>query len=148
MVNSEFSSSEGFRQGRIPSEAELFWVAGILEGEGSFMMIKSWVSGKAYLYPKIVVTMTDRDIIERVAVLFGNSVYDVPPEKKFPGRKYQYRAQISGAPAAELMLLLLPIMGARRGKRIREILMEFDTLEPTNVRRARSVSFAKQQNTR
>lgn len=100
------------------------------------------VNQKLYLYPKIVVSMTDRDIIDRVADLFGTSTYVIP--NKSPGnRKDAYRAQINGARAAALMAKLKPIMGARRSSRIDEILEEYGELESTEVRRARSCSEAQ-----
>ena len=121
------------------NDVDLGWLAGLLEGEGSFMMSRNIVSGKVYFYPKIVVTMTDRDVIQRAAELFGTSCYNIP--NKRPGdRLDQYRAQISGAKAAQLMLELNPQMGGRRSAKIQEILNAYGEIEPTEVRRARSCS--------
>ncbi|QGH78304.1 HNH endonuclease [Streptomyces phage Tribute] len=104
---------------------DLAWLAGLLEGEGSFMTIKSHVKGKVYLYPKIVVTMTDLDVIQRAATLLGNAVYNVPLQKNGVSKLKQYQAQISGAKAADLMKELLPHMGRRRSEKIREILKAY-----------------------
>ena len=46
---------------------DLMWLAGLLEGEGSFLMARNIVAGKVYRYPKITVNMTDRDVIEHAA---------------------------------------------------------------------------------
>lgn len=122
------------------NDNDLYWLAGILEGEGSFMMSRNWVGGKLYLYPKVVVTMTDEDVIERAAHLFGTSVYKVPVSKS-KGRenyKQQYRAQISGVRAAEVMVVLLSIMGNRRSEKIQEILDAYGEIESTEIRRKRS----------
>lgn len=97
------------------------------------------VNQKLYLYPKIVVSMTDRDIIDRVSALFGTGTY-VIPNKAPDTRKDAFRAQINGAKAAVLMTKLKPIMGQRRGEKIDEILKEYGELESTEVRRARSCS--------
>jgi hypothetical protein len=105
---------------------DLAWLAGLLEGEGSFMTIKSHVRGKVYLYPKIVVTMTDLDVIQRAATLIGNAVYNVPLQKNGVSKLSQYRAQVSGVKAAELMRQLLPYMGKRRTDKIREILRDYE----------------------
>lgn len=127
------------REIELPSPTELHWLAGILEGEGSFMMSRNTVRGKVYLYPKITVNMTDRDIIERVATLFGTGVYDLPLETNFPNRKYQFRAQVTGTPAAQFMELLLPIMGNRRSEKITEILTQYrDRPDPNELRREAS----------
>lgn len=119
------------------TEIELAWLAGILEGEGSFMMSRNHVSGKIYLYPKITVCMTDRDIIQRVADLFEVGVYQVPTSET---KKQAYRANISGTRAAYLMAQLQPIMGIRRAAKIEEILTAYGEIESTEVRRARSCS--------
>lgn len=121
----------------IISDNDLSWLAGLLEGEGSFMMSRNHVGGKVYLYPKIVVSMTDEDVIARVSSLFGTSVYVIP---KVDDRLQQWRAQSSGAKAAELMNRLLPHMGERRSNKIKEILSLYGDIEPTEVRRARSCS--------
>ncbi len=118
-------------------EIELYWLAGILEGEGSFMMSRNHVGGKLYLYPKITVCMTDKDIIKRVADLLGVGVYEVP---KVPGRKAAYRTSLSGTKAALVMQQLKPIMGHRRAGKIDEILIAYGEIESTDVRRARSCS--------
>lgn len=130
------------------SEAEIAWLAGILEGEGSFWMLTSHVSGKQYRYPKIAVTMTDRDVIEGVAALIGGSVYSVPPSRSQPDRLPAFRAQASGANAAEWMRLLHPWLGARRRAKIDEVLAEYALAEPTAERRARSCSAAAAERTR
>lgn len=52
------------------TEIETAWLAGLLEGEGYFGTINSWVSGRCYRYPRIGVNMTDRDVIDRVATLW------------------------------------------------------------------------------
>lgn len=48
------------------SEFDLAWLIGILEGEGSFY------ANKKPQPPRVSVNMTDKDIIEKVAKLFGN----------------------------------------------------------------------------
>lgn len=117
--------------------SELAWLAGLLEGEGSFAVIRNHVRGRTYEYPQIVVTMTDQDVIERVAHLFGNSVYHlgVPKSHDNRARLPQYRAQVSGASAAAWMRRLLPLMGARRGRRIQEVLDSYGEQIPGEVRR-------------
>lgn len=117
-------------------ESELAWLAGLLEGEGSFMMSRNTVNHKVYLYPKVVVTMTDKDVIQRAALLFGTGVYTV----KVKTGKTQYRAQVTGTRAAEFMKQLLPFMGERRSAKINEILASYGDIESTEVRRQRSCS--------
>lgn len=130
------------------SETEIAWLAGLLEGEGSFGMITSHVAGKAYRYPKIVVNMTDRDVIARVAANFGNSVYVMPRPKNRPTHKQQWRAQVSGSAAAEWMRRLYPWLGSRRRARIDEVLTEYAQLVPTAVRRSEACAAAASERRR
>jgi hypothetical protein len=72
---------------------EIAWVAGLLEGEGAFLM-----SGRSIT---IVMPSTDRDVIERIALLLGARVYG--PLKRGllqQGYKPMYRAQVKGPAAA------------------------------------------------
>jgi hypothetical protein len=121
------------------SDAELAWLAGLLEGEASFLAPSTLVGGESYRYPKIVVNMADRDVIEHAASLLGgNVVYPLPPSQ--PHYKPQFRAALSGWAAAERMRELRPWMGERRGAKIDSILAEYDTRELILARRRRSDS--------
>ena len=128
-------------------DIDLYWLAGILEGEGSFLNARNHVKGKLYLYPRIVVTMTDRDIIDRVSSLFDTSTYIVP-NKRPEDRKDQFRALINGSRAAGLMSRLFPIMSERRQSKIDEILLSYEELESTEVRLKRSCSIAQKNRRR
>jgi hypothetical protein len=122
------------------SDTELAWLAGLLEGEGSFLMYRCHKGGREYRYPKIVVGMTDLDVIEHAASLLGeNKVYPLPPSKQGE-RKPAFRAHVSGRKAADLMHQLYPLLGQRRRARIDQILTEYEAQEPTQARRRRSCS--------
>lgn len=95
----------------IPRE-DLIWLAGIVEGEGCADLHKG-------RYPRIRVGMVDRDVVGRVASLFGSSIrlaYKQAPNKS------TFHAEISGDRAAEILKALLPHMGARRSSKFAEIL--------------------------
>ncbi len=88
------------------------WLAGLLEGEGSFDLQR----GK---YPRVRLAMTDRDVVGRAATLFGSSIrltLKAWPEKPI------WHAEKQGRDAAEIMRAILPFMGARRSQKIAEIL--------------------------
>lgn len=89
---------------------DLAWLAGILEGEGCF---------RRDAYPFVTLQMTDRDVVERAAILM--LAPKVHTETR-TGRKPLYRAQVGGAKAIRLMRLLLRFMGQRRTARIQAIL--------------------------
>lgn len=125
------------------SDLDLYWLAGLLEGEGSFSNSRNTVKGKVYLYPKIVVSMVDRDIIQRVCDIFNTSVYEIPAKSIRPGHQIQFRATLTGAKAAGLMKKLLPVMGDRRSSRIMSVLEAYEELEDTALRRSRNCSIAQ-----
>lgn len=90
-------------------DTDLAWLAGLLEGEGSFLKGPPSEPGT----PRITVSMTDRDVVARVASLFGVSASN-PFKHKNPKWKPFYLATLKGTRAVELMGLLRPLMGERR----------------------------------
>jgi hypothetical protein len=92
--------------------SDTVWLAGLLEGEGAFDAHR----GK---YPRVRVQMTDRDVIERAARLMGTTVR--LSLRKAPASP-TWNAELSGDHAAEVMTAVLPHMGARRSRRIAEVL--------------------------
>lgn len=90
---------------------DVVWLAGLLEGEGSFDLQRG-------RYPRVRLAMTDRDVVGRAATLFGSSIrltLRVP-------HKPTWHAEIQGERAVEVMRAVLPFMGARRSQRIAEVL--------------------------
>ena len=92
---------------------ELYWLAGILEGEGSFLMSRT--------SPTIQIAMTDMDVVERAAILMRSSTPRPMLGKRGPGL-LQWRTRCFGDTALELMRLLLPHMGMRRTEQILNVI--------------------------
>ena len=91
---------------------DLLWLAGLLEGEGSFDAHR----GK---YPRIRLAMTDRDVVGRAATLMDAKIrLSLHPAPAKP----TWHTEISGERAAEIMRQILPHMGTRRSGRIAEAL--------------------------
>ena len=88
---------------------DIFWLAGILEGEGCFSYKRT---------PNIQLSMTDRDIVARVSNLTGFAMYS----DKRPNRKRAYRTNVTGARAAGWMMTLYSLMGKRRRVKIKQCL--------------------------
>jgi hypothetical protein len=84
------------------------WLAGLLEGEGSFIANR----GARWSYPVIKVEMCEQEVIERAARLLDTRVWFMPPGTE--GWRPTYVAQIAGHRAAEWMRALRPYMGLRR----------------------------------
>ena len=90
---------------------DLYWLAGLLEGEGCFAFNRT---------PKITIAMTDEDIIQRVSILFNTSYRALP--QRHEGYKTVYRTEVFGERAISLMLAILPNMGTRRSAKINEVI--------------------------
>lgn len=102
--------ARGFESRLSPQE---YWLAGLLEGEGAFMVTKQGQQ------PRLVVSMTDEDVIARVAEMWGTAVVPLKPQKAH--HKPAFKASIYGRRALEWMLRLRPLLGERRRARIDEI---------------------------
>jgi hypothetical protein len=120
----------------------LAWLAGLLEGEGTFFLSKNVVKGKLYQYPLIALNMTDADVVDRVSVLFGNKSY----KARNKDRKDSFRAVITGQRAVDWMRRVLPYMGMRRARKIQELLDWWAAKPSTKV--LRSASCRKAASTR
>lgn len=112
-----------------PSEVDLAWAVGILEGEGCFTRQRR--SRKAVrASPVVSCAMVDQDVITRLAHLFGGSLNHV--REKVPGRQPLWQWTLTGVRAHHLMQMLLPYMGVRRSSRITELLAEFEDRYPNH----------------
>lgn len=100
-------------------ETDLAWLAGLLEGEGSFLHGPPSEPNRI----RVSLAMTDEDVVARAAVMLGVRY------KKEPSRndkwKPSYYLQVRGRRAARLMRQLHPLMGVRRRKKIEEVLRVF-----------------------
>ena len=89
---------------------EIAWLAGIIEGEGCLSSRRT---------PTVTVVMTDFDVVEKIANLFGKHVHSAPGAKAH--HKEIYRASVYGDEAIKIMEAILPHMGDRRSSKINEI---------------------------
>lgn len=97
-------------------QAQVAWVAGILEGEGCFHM-------ERHRYPRIAVQMADKDIIWRLKEVTGVGVNAGPYWPTRWAKKEQWRWLVSKkADVKAIMLAVRPWMGERRGAKIDECL--------------------------
>jgi hypothetical protein len=94
------------------SQQDLHWLAGLLEGEGTFLVGPP----SAPRTPAVQVSMVDRDIIERAGALLGTAVTVVPSRRE--GSKTAYCVRVRGARGVLWMHRLRPLMGARRQAQI------------------------------
>lgn len=99
---------------------ELHWLAGLLEGEGSFMQGPPSDPHK----PIISIEMTDKDVVARVSSLFGTKVLTPVKRGQY---KQTYVCRVRGARAVALMQQLYPLMGIRRQRQIGKALSTAST---------------------
>ena len=105
---------------------DLLWLAGLLEGEGSF--VKGPPSSPRS--PQVSLEMTDEDVVARVSALVGVKYY--APKNRSPGRWRQtFHIHVRGARAVDLMRGLRPFMMARRSQQIANALAHYS---PKRVR--------------
>jgi len=107
--------------------SDFYWLVGLLEGEGSFLA----PSPSAPNQPRIAIHMTDLDVIERVAALFGIS-YIAKSNRTKPGKEWKpsFKVILRGRRAADLMQRLRPYLGIRRQQQIDRALANFNPMAP------------------
>lgn len=102
------------------NERDLYWVAGLLEGEGSFMKGPPSSPG----LPAIQMTMIDRDVVVRAAGILGCGVTTVRP--RCAHWKESYTLRMKGSRAVEWMRALRPLVGERRRWQIDRAIASYD----------------------
>jgi DNA-binding transcriptional regulator YiaG len=101
-------------------ETDLKWLAGLLEGEGSFLKPPP----SSPNCPRISLEMTDKDVVEKAALLMGGRASTRTNLKSLLW-KPTYRVLIRGSRAAHLMRILYPEMGMRRRSQIDAALKDY-----------------------
>lgn len=122
------------------SEIEIAWVAGLLEGEGSFVLTKE--SGRKRQTLTVRCSMTDLDVINRLAgVVDGGAVnqdgYRNGATRTAERYKRIYTWQMSRrTEVVELINLLYPYMGLRRQAQMR-VLIDYHAANSESVKKLR-----------
>jgi hypothetical protein len=108
------------------SPSELHWLAGLLEGEGSFLRGPP----SAPRTPAVQLTMVDLDVVERAAALLDSAVTVIPPRKAH--WRTAYLVRLGGPRAVEWMRRLRPFMGRRRQEQIDRAIATYQP-DPTRL---------------
>jgi hypothetical protein len=103
---------DGVRELQPITERDLCWLAGLIEGEGTFLA----GSPSAPRSPAVQLAMVDRDIVDRAGELLGAAVVVVPSRRE--GWQTTYSVRVRGLRAVLWMHRLRPLMGIRRQKQI------------------------------
>jgi hypothetical protein len=106
-------------------QTEIAWLAGLLEGEGSFQCVQASKARPQSRHLTCTLGMTDEDVVRRAGVLMdAPSIYEQNPA---PPRKKVFIIGISGYKAERVMKLILPYMGIRRRDKILKVLADWKT---------------------
>src|SRR5271157_2596022 len=89
------------------SDVQLAYLAGIIDGEGSFYICRRLNYGKYFSYhPRFQVVNTNREVMEWIKNTFGGLIYDKPRIKHNP----KWKMQIEWITTVGLMDQLLPLI--------------------------------------
>lgn len=124
------------------TDLELAWMAGLLEGEGTFTPVRCKNRKKTHFYssPRVQLQSQDRDVVARVAKLLEANVLGPYSQKRSnkPGgystdnHKDCWVVSIAGKKAGLILDKLLPFMGERRTGQIKFALKEWGRHEIDN----------------
>lgn len=92
---------------------DVAYMAGIIDGEGHFYkpLVKNG-RGESTRYARIVVTNTDRDLIDWMLNTFGGSASEM--KKPFSHYKQCYSYRLQGKKAEEVAILVYPYLIVKR----------------------------------
>lgn len=98
------------------SKADIAWAAGLFEGEGCFWSSRCGKAPHYYIYPRVSLNSTDRDVLERFARVVGvGTVATSPRLKKQAHHKAQWSWVVSRKDdVRKVYELLKPWLGSRR----------------------------------
>lgn len=104
-------------------KAEVAWLAAMIEGEGCI----GWNNNRrGHRVPVVQISMVDRDIVDRIASLFGTPLRGPygPYGSSTPTatRQPHYRAHVYGRAAVRILKMCLPWFGERRTAKAQEVL--------------------------
>jgi hypothetical protein len=125
---------ENQQRSNMRSKEQLLWIAGLLEGEGSFEL------AKVGNYPRMRISckMTDSDVIEklRTTIGLGHIYKSKSTQLKIDGTpclpQFIYRLYKMNQ-VYDLCKELFPFMGNRRQKQIQKLLLFYENKENSNA---------------
>jgi hypothetical protein len=113
---------------------QIAWMAGLIEGEGTFSInggsvyITKRGEHKKYKTPQIQIAMSDRDVVERVARTWKKTLrgpYDKGLGLSGLPNKPSWYTSVCGSRAIGWMMTLYPFLGERRREKVRDVVAEW-----------------------
>jgi hypothetical protein len=99
---------------------DIYWLAGMLEGKGSFYTYTKKNLKQSLTYPEFTFQSVDRDITRRVARITKSNISAVKPYGS--SKQLSYKIRLCSTRAIQWMMTIYPIMGIRRKARIKNII--------------------------
>ena len=112
---------------------DIYWLAGILEGEGCFNLARNSIQVRC--------GMTDKDTIEKISLLLQSKIYT----GHTPAGKPYYSVQIGGVQAYQIMCTIYSLMSIRRKTKILSIVTDWLNNWPQLLTRNALGQFEKRQ---
>jgi hypothetical protein len=103
------------------TEFDKYWLAGYLEGEGSFLK----GSPSSPNSPAISVCSTDEDVIKHVAYIFGVKYFKCSSKTRKQYYKPVWTVHKKGRKAVCIMELIFPYMSIRRQQQIKNAINSY-----------------------
>ena len=103
------------------SDLDLAWLAGFIEGDGWIGVTRAKTPGGRDR-PRLKVTGTDLETIERVARYWNRRVHGYYPSRERLGRKMYYEVNLCGEAALHFLTRIKPLMSSRRREQIEKAL--------------------------
>lgn len=105
-----------------PSDLEVAWLAGLLEGEGCFSLNRDRRPGNRRPSLVVKLKMTDADVVVRAGKLMNSPSVRRERDTRKEANSDCYVSRVTGAKAERVMRMVLPHMGTRRTEKINELL--------------------------
>lgn len=121
----------------VPSETDLAWAAGIIDGEGCIMLCFNGNRPRVgrYHQVRLVVTNTNAPLIRKMRVLFGGSIFKCKKQKDSYRQKAQWT--VTGALAVACLSSVVPYMVSKEPE-ARLAIQAGDLIRPKGYYRTRS----------
>ncbi len=113
---------------------DIHWLAGILEGEGSFCSTRT--------SERISLSMTDADVVIKAATIMGSDRVISFQETAHTPRKLKYILYVYNKRAIAWCFTLYPLMGERRQAQIRTLIENWKTADRQQTEKPR-ISWSK-----
>lgn len=109
------------------TDCDVAWAAGVIEGEGTFSISKTDKS------IRVIVRMTDEDVVRRIYDLFGGA-FSGPYAEQSRMKPIWTWSMGKRSEIIPFLKLILPYMGKRRTARINELLNHHEMYPPGRER--------------